>query len=70
MGMYNLLRGYLRDSPFANRLISAEKILSALRVKPKVKSTGLKAPSKPHSIFISVRLILPWSVKQNEKLGN
>lgn len=31
LGMYNLLKGYLRDTPFANRLVSAEGILSALR---------------------------------------
>ncbi|MFN8440731.1 MAG: Xaa-Pro peptidase family protein [Caldilineaceae bacterium] len=31
LGMYNLLKGYLRDTPFANRLGSAEGILSALR---------------------------------------
>ena len=30
-GMFRLLSGYLKETPFANRLISAEKILSALR---------------------------------------
>lgn len=31
MGMYRLLSGYLKDTPFASRLSSAEKILAALR---------------------------------------
>ncbi len=31
MGMYRLLAGYLKETPFAKRLISAENILAALR---------------------------------------
>lgn len=30
-GLYQLLMGYLRDTPFASRIVSAEKIISALR---------------------------------------
>ncbi len=30
-GLYQVLQGYVQDSPFANRICSAEKIISALR---------------------------------------
>jgi Xaa-Pro aminopeptidase len=46
-GMYQLLNQYLEDTPFASRLISAEKLHSALR--------GRKTPQEIERIRLSIR---------------
>ena len=46
--MYEILRGYLKDTPYADRLVSAEPIINALR--------GRKLPQNRHALKKPLRL--------------
>ncbi len=41
LGMYRVLCGYLRDTPFAERLVSAERLIGALRGRKTDSEVGL-----------------------------
>lgn len=49
-GMYEILRGYVKDTPFASRIVSAEKVIRALR--------GRKTPGEIERIRAAVATTL------------